>query len=138
MKTTLTLWRSMASRRSAGPAFSGSTIAAPIPPDSGLRGEETYSLCLPDAVARFRSAHVWRGDAGWPDFICATTDGIAKSFHSDTGFVEAIGQLRRNALADWAGLVEALPDWLSELSEHGSGDDATIIIALDANSTRGS
>ena len=114
-------------------------IERPIGSDAGLVGEETYSLCLPDAVARFRSATAWRSDGvAWPDFLCATTDGVAKSFQDDDAFTAAIAQLRRNALADWKGLVEALPDWLSELSERGSGDDATICIALDATLSRGS
>lgn len=112
--------------------YTDGRVERPISPDAGLVGEETYSLCLPDAVRRFRSATIWRGaDPTWPDFICLGTDGIAKSFRDDAAFTAAIAQLRRNAIADWRGLVEALPDWLSELSDRGSGDDATICIALN-------
>ena len=115
--------------------YSDDRIERPIRPDAGLVGEETYSLCLPDAVVRFRSATIWHStDSAWPDFICASTDGVAKSFRDDAAFTAAIAQLRRNAIADWKGLVEALPDWLSELSERGSGDDATSCIALNVMS----
>ena len=112
--------------------YPGGRIERLISPDTGLTGEETYSLCLPGAVGRFRTTTVWRSaGAAWPDFICLATDGVGKSFHDDDAFAAAIALLRRNAIADWKGLVEALPDWLSRLSERGSGDDATICIALN-------
>ena len=106
-------------------------IERPLRADSGLVGEETYSLCLPDAVARFRSATMWRrAGEDWPDFIAATTDGVAKSFRDDVGFERAIAQLRQNATTDWDALAAALPGWLDDVSTNGSGDDATICIAL--------
>jgi hypothetical protein len=114
-------------------------IERPLRADMGLVGEETYSLCLPDAVARFRTATLWCGSGDeWPDFIAATTDGVAKSYRDDAGFERAIGQLRHNAATDWAALVAALPGWLDDVSTHGSGDDATICIALRASPSEGS
>lgn len=119
--------------------YPGGGIERPIAADPDLVGEQTYSLCLPDAVGRFRTATTWR-DAGarWPDFICATTDGVAKSFRDDAAFVAAGAQLRSNAIADWPRLLEALPDWLDDLSTHGSGDDATVCVALRADHSTGS
>lgn len=114
-------------------------IERPLRADTGLIGEETYSLCLPDAVGRFRTATLWHqpGD-DWPDFITATTDGVAKSYRDDAGFERAIAQLRHNAATDWDALIAALPSWLDDVSTHGSGDDSTICIALRASPTEGS
>ncbi len=111
-------------------------IDRPLRADTGLVGEETYSLCLPDAVARFRTATLWlRPDADWPDFIAATTDGVAKSYRDDAGFERAIARLRENALTDWDALTATLPGWLDDVSTQGSGDDSTICIALRAAPT---
>ena len=105
-------------------------IVRPMRPDPDLFGEATYSLCLPDAVAHFRSASVVRGsEAGWPDFVCITTDGIDKSFRDDATFLATVAELRRNAMDDWDALLAAMPAWLDDLSQHGSGDDSTIAFA---------
>jgi hypothetical protein len=114
-------------------------IERPLRADSGLVGEETYSLCLHDAVSRFRTATLWhRSGDEWPDFIAATTDGVAKSYRNDAGFERAIARLRDSAVADWGALNAALPAWLDDVSTQGSGDDSTICIALRASTTEGS
>lgn len=114
-------------------------IERPLRADTGLIGEETYSLCLPDAVRRFRTATIWhQAGSDWPDFIAATTDGIAKSFRDDGAFERAIAQLRTNAAFDWGTLMAALPGWLDDVSVNGSGDDSTICIAIRAAPTGGS
>jgi hypothetical protein len=113
-------------------------IDRPLAADIGLVGEETYSLCLPDAVQRFRTATLWREEGRpWPDFIAAASDGVSKSFRDDDAFHQAIGQLHAHASTNWTGLLDALPDWLEDLSGRGSGDDSTICIALRADAIQG-
>ena len=105
-------------------------LERPLRADAGLVGEETYSLCLPDAARRFRVATLWLEPGRQrPDFLLAASDGIAKSFQSDSAFLAAVDALRGRARADWDALLHDLPAWLQELTERGSGDDCTICIA---------
>lgn len=114
--------------------YADGRVERPLRADTGLVGEETYSLCLPDAEARFRVASIVRGGpVEWPDFICVVTDGVAKSYRDDPSFLSAIRELRRNAGSDWETVIAALPGWLNELSQFGSGDDATIALACRTN-----
>lgn len=110
--------------------YADGRIERPLKPDAGLKGEETFSLCQEDAETRFRVASLWRTDAVWPDFALLSTDGVAKSYESDAAFEAAVARLRDLAKQDWTGLMAGLPGWLSELSAKGSGDDATLAIAL--------
>lgn len=113
-------------------------IDRPLASDVGLVGEETYSLCLPDAVARFRAATLWREPGRpWPDFIAAASDGVSKSFQDEAAFQQAMARLRAHAAANWPGLLETLPDWLEDLSNRGSGDDSTICIAVRSGASKG-
>ncbi|HYE47826.1 MAG TPA: protein phosphatase 2C domain-containing protein [Caulobacter sp.] len=106
-------------------------IACALRSDAGLVGEETYSLCQEDAETRFRVTTLWRTDeADWPDFALLSTDGVAKSYRDDAAFADAAARLREFAREDWPGLLNNLPAWLEELSGQGSGDDATLCIAL--------
>ena len=122
------------------------TLERPLHADAGLSGEETYSLCLPDAAARFRVSTLWRQEgARFPDFLFAASDGLAKSFRDEAAFVAAVAALKERAFSDWAALEKALPDWLAEVSAAGSGDDCTVCIALarditatDTDQNRGS
>jgi serine/threonine protein phosphatase PrpC len=111
--------------------FARERMERPLGRDSGMIGEETYSLCLADAERRARSASLWRDDvAEWPDFVLLATDGVSKSFRDDGAFLEAVAQLRRLAAAQWDATVEALPEWLERVSAAGSGDDSTVCIAM--------
>jgi hypothetical protein len=111
--------------------FADGHLERPLRADDGLVGEQTYSLCLDDAERRFRLASLWRGgNRPLPDFAFLATDGISKSFRDDATFVAAITELRRLAFADWERMLGALPAWLDDLSEHGSGDDSTACIAI--------
>jgi serine/threonine protein phosphatase PrpC len=111
--------------------FPDGHIERPLRPDDGLVGEQTYSLCLDDAERRFRLASLWRsGGRPLPDFAFLATDGISKSFRDDEAFMAAIAELRRLAFADWQRTLDALPAWLDDLSEHGSGDDSTACLAI--------
>jgi serine/threonine protein phosphatase PrpC len=106
-------------------------VESPLRPDQGLTGEETYSLCQEDAEARFRFASMWRsGGVAWPDFALLASDGVSKSFRDDDAFRAAAAQLREVAGHDWQATLEALPDWLADVSQNGSGDDATLCMAI--------
>ncbi|RYY45571.1 MAG: protein phosphatase 2C domain-containing protein [Sphingomonadales bacterium] len=105
-------------------------LERPLRSDTGLAGEETYSLCLPDAAHRFRVATLWLEEGRpQPDFLFAASDGISKSFESDAAFLGAVRALRERARGDWAALQQDLPSWLQEITERGSGDDCTACIA---------
>lgn len=124
--------------------YPGGRLEHPLRPDTGLRGEETYSLCLPDAVERFRVAARWRQDGeALPDFLFAASDGVSKSFRDEAAFLAAVAALRARAAEDWDALIAALPAWLTEISAVGSGDDCTVCIAISStggatlNSDRG-
>lgn len=111
--------------------YADGRMTRPLPTDDNLRGEETYSLCQEDAEARFHWAGSWRSaDAQWPDFVLLATDGVSKSYRDEAAFHDAARQLRQAAHADWAGLLADLPDWLTRLSAGGSGDDATLCLAI--------
>lgn len=106
-------------------------LTRPLPDDEGLVGEQTYSLCLPEAE-RFARIHLMRrgpGDA-WPDFAMLSTDGVSKSFADHAAFMSVGQRYRELAKGGLPETLRALPDWLSEVSHRGSGDDATICLAV--------
>jgi serine/threonine protein phosphatase PrpC len=106
-------------------------IERPLPDDAGLVGEQTYSLCAPDAAARFRVAMLPGPAAGaLPDFALLATDGVAKSFADDAAF-HAVVQHYRQAMrgGEPASVFAQLPGWLETVTQRGSGDDATLCLA---------
>ncbi len=108
-------------------------LVKPLPDDRGLVGQQTYSLCQPDAPARFRTLlHVTSQDLSAPGFVLAATDGLAKSFSSETQFWEVAGGLERlSSSRDMGELSKDLGPWLDEVSQHGNGDDVTVMIFRD-------
>lgn len=111
--------------------FADGRIESPLGADEGLTGEQTYSLCQEGAEARFRLASIWRSGGGaWPDFALLASDGVSKSFRDDGAFRAAAAQLRTLGARDWPAMLDALPEWLAAVSHNGSGDDATICIAM--------
>jgi serine/threonine protein phosphatase PrpC len=106
-------------------------IERPLRSDEGLVGEQTYSLCQNDAEGRFRVASLWRSEpSGWPDFALLSSDGVSKSFRDDEAFEDAVRRLRALASSQWQETLAALPQWLSDVSANGSGDDSTICIVI--------
>lgn len=89
-------------------------------------GEETASLCLRDASRWMRTAVVPVTERS-PDLILLATDGYAKSFASRQDFLQVASDLRacRERLS-WPAILRALPDWLRETTEAGSGDDISV------------
>lgn len=107
-------------------------VVRPFAPDPGLIGEQTYSLCMDDAEGHVRTASLWRDEGGdWPLAIVMATDGVSKSFRDDAAFHDALRQLVGQAAGDWNGFEAELADWLAAISHRGSGDDASLCLALN-------
>jgi serine/threonine protein phosphatase PrpC len=99
----------------------------PMPDDPRLSGNETTSLCQPEAWREFRSA--WFVAPEWPALVLLATDGYPNSFRSGDDFfrigAQYLGMIREKGIKS---VVEDLPHILSEASHHGSGDDITLAI----------
>jgi serine/threonine protein phosphatase PrpC len=108
-------------------------LERPLPQDEGLVGEQTYSLCAPDALSRFRVA-VLRDAEALPDFVLLATDGLSKSFAGESDFRKVVAHYRLAMLTgDPPAVLGALPDWLASVSKRGSGDDVTLCLAARRN-----
>ncbi len=98
-----------------------------------LLGVETYSLSSPDvwknAVSAVRSL---TEDRRLPAMFVLTTDGFANSFSSDEAYERSCEDYFRT-LSEYgpATLEKYLPEWLSETSKGGCGDDITMSICYD-------
>jgi len=104
----------------------GETIR-PLPADARLVGNQTTSLCQPEAWQEFRAG--WFGAPDMPSLVLLSTDGYANSFRSDNDFLK-IGSdyleiIRQQGIAT---LAEELPEILKEATQQGSGDDITLAI----------
>jgi hypothetical protein len=103
----------------------GATVR-PLPKDERLFGNQTTSLCSPEA---WREARV-RVDSlceATPSLILLSTDGYANSFREEKGFLEVgadlLAMIRLNGLPS---VEHGLEGWLQEASMLGSGDDITV------------
>jgi hypothetical protein len=112
----------------------GESVELPIAPDTSMLGNETTSLCLPNAQNLFRSSFQIRGDRN-PALIAVSTDGYSNSF-ADASSFQKIGPdflklIRTRGIDD---VRRELGSWLNQASESGSGDDITLglIIRHDA------
>lgn len=111
--------------------YESGRLERPLPAGPALSGELTFSLCQEDALSWFLSAVLWRDqNRPWPDFIFLATDGVSKSFRDDGAFEAEVARLRASAFADWDRFLADAPDWLSTVSSRGSGDDATMCVAI--------
>ncbi|MEM1021304.1 MAG: PP2C family serine/threonine-protein phosphatase [Pseudomonadota bacterium] len=105
-------------------------IEKPLPDDQGLVGEETYSLCLPNAAEAARIHLAERSAASaWPDFLFLSTDGIAKSFATDSDYLAVGDSYRKLAMDDFDAALAGAPEWLTDVTQKGSGDDVTLCLA---------
>ncbi len=100
-----------------------------------LLGTDTHSLSRPasweKAVTAFRPL-----SGSSSRLFSMTTDGFANSYPGDREFMEAIGGYAE-ALAGYGvpAVSAALPAWLAEISEAGSGDDVTMLLAWETEKT---
>lgn len=116
--------------------FPDGRLERPLEADEGLIGEQTYSLCMADAPRRFRLAKFWRSDdKPLPNFVALSTDGVAKSFRDDGAFEGAVASLRDLSFENWERTLAALPDWLAQVTNQGSGDDSTMCLAIYGSGT---
>jgi serine/threonine protein phosphatase PrpC len=105
-------------------------LERPLPQDEGLIGEQTYSLCAPDALSRFRVA-VLRDAVSQPDFVLLATDGVSKSFAGEAEFRNVVAHYRHAMMkCDPPAVLDPLSDWLASVSKRGSGDDVTLCLAV--------
>ncbi|WP_188312082.1 PP2C family serine/threonine-protein phosphatase [Salinarimonas soli] len=105
--------------------FADGRVERPLPEDRGLVGDQTYSLCLPNAERRLRTAII--PDPAAIDFLMLSTDGLSKSFAHEADFLRLAGTWSLSLQTiGLGGVLAALPGWLAAASERGSGDDMTL------------
>ncbi|GAB2618152.1 hypothetical protein Aab01nite_31800 [Paractinoplanes abujensis] len=99
-------------------------VFRPLPADPNLFANATTSLCSTDAARYFRSAW-WSGKTA--PLVLASTDGLSNSYESDEGFLAFGRDILRQIVTHGLDTVEGrLEEWLSEISERGSGDDMSL------------
>ncbi|MEU5807657.1 PP2C family serine/threonine-protein phosphatase [Streptomyces sp. NPDC047718] len=114
-------------------------VSVPLAPVEADLGDETESLCTPEAWLRVRTH--WApvtAPSRTPRLIAVSTDGLSKSFASDRGFLQFMAGLDDRLSAEGAATVRAvLPAWLGKASQH-SGDDTTLVAAWNTAAAAGS
>lgn len=98
-------------------------VCRPVPRDARLIANETTSLCSANAGRMFRCAIL-----GTPaPMIMLSTDGFANSFLDDEGFFK-FGSDVSDIIAEHglAKVAADLPDWLTQITHQGSGDDISL------------
>ena len=108
-------------------------VAKPLKKDDRLLGNQTTSLCMPDAWEDFRIS--FQPIAGSPPaLILLSTDGYPNSFLHESGFfkvgVDLLSIIRADGLAT---VNDNLARWLTDSSHAGSGDDITLGILSSVN-----
>jgi serine/threonine protein phosphatase PrpC len=105
------------------------TTSRPIAEDERLVGNQTTSLCQPEAWREFRTTETAAsaGLAGLPALVLLSTDGYVNSFRSQEDFLQ-IGQDYLQILREQGSevLSDELPKILAEATQQGSGDDITL------------
>jgi hypothetical protein len=105
-----------------------SQVDQPIAADATLIANETTSLCQEDAARNFR-VRFQAFDQSPPALILLATDGYPNSFATPAGFRQVATDLLSMLDQDGALSVNAaLPGWLEEASQLGSGDDVSVAI----------
>jgi hypothetical protein len=98
----------------------------PLAPDELLFGDDTTSLCSPDAW-RYVRVCFEASVSSPPRLVLAATDGLSKSFKDDEGFLRVAPDLMRVVIEQGLPALEnKLEGWLEEITVAGSGDDITV------------
>ncbi|WP_159029919.1 PP2C family serine/threonine-protein phosphatase [Streptomyces marincola] len=93
-------------------------------------GDETESLCQPEAWPRVRVHWQPLTGGGPPPAVLLSTDGLSKSFADRDGFLSFARGVRDRAAAEGTDRVQdKLADWLGHAATH-SGDDTTLVGAI--------
>jgi hypothetical protein len=118
--------------KGAGPG-SGSA-EAPLYDGAGADiGDETESLCQPEAWLRIRVHWQPLTGAGPPPAVLLSTDGLSKSFTDHAGFLGFAGGVCERVAREGVDAVrEQLAGWLTKAATH-SGDDTTLVAAFPVN-----
>ena len=108
-------------------------VVRPLIKDERLFGNETTSLCAPEAWRDFRVGFQPLTQSR-PALILISTDGYPNSFRDEEGFLQVgsdiLRMIRENGLAS---VQDHLAGWLRDSTRAGSGDDVTlgILSSLD-------
>lgn len=108
-------------------------VTRPLTRDDRLFGNETTSLCAPDAWRDFR-VNFQPLTQSHPALILLSTDGYPNSFRDESGFfkvgTDILSMIRENGLAT---VRDNLAGWLRDSTHAGSGDDVTLGILCSVN-----
>lgn len=106
----------------------GAVAAALTPPL--FPNEATYSLCMPDALDVIEARTFDRDEVDRLAAIVVSTDGYSKSFRDDDLAAAQIKTMTGRLTWDTAEAVSSeLDAWLNQVSQAGSGDDISLIVA---------
>jgi serine/threonine protein phosphatase PrpC len=101
-------------------------VVRPLVKDERLFGNETTSLCAPEAWRDFRVSFQPLTQSR-PALILLSTDGYPNSFRDEAGFLQVgsdiLRMIRENGLAS---VNDHLAGWLRDSTRAGSGDDVTL------------
>lgn len=116
-------------------------IVRPLPKDEALIGNETTSLCSPEAWNKVRiSTKVLARDNHdeHPALILVATDGYANCFRDEAAFLQAAKDYCEllNTSNGVDAIKQNLHQWLCEASEKYSGDDITVALLSQSNHCR--
>ena len=104
----------------------GGVVSRPLSKDDRLLGNETTSLCAPEAWRDFRVGFQLLRQSH-PALILLSTDGYSNSFRDESGFLQVgsdlLNMIQQHGLAK---VNDSLSGWLSDSTHAGSGDDVTL------------
>jgi hypothetical protein len=101
-------------------------VTRPLTKDDRLFGNETTSLCAPEAWRDFRVSFQPFPQSR-PALILLSTDGYPNSFRDESGFFKVGSDLLNIIRASGMDFIkENLRGWLSDSTRAGSGDDVTL------------
>ncbi|MDD4390968.1 MAG: protein phosphatase 2C domain-containing protein [Eubacteriales bacterium] len=113
------------------------TVEQPIPVQNDTIGDETYSLCMEKSYKYFNTGiildHTSRENSE-NILVWLSTDGFNKSFETDQGFEDYVRSLYEyTCLNSFKTMTDGIPKILDNLTQNGSGDDISVVIAMIKN-----
>ena len=101
-------------------------VSRPMSKDDRLFGNETTSLCAPEAWRDFRVSFQPFSQSP-PALVLLSTDGYPNSFRHESGFLQVGSDILKMIQEDGISSVsDNLKRWLSDSTQAGSGDDVTL------------
>jgi hypothetical protein len=108
-------------------------VTRPLTRDDRLFGNETTSLCAPDAWHDFRVSFQPLVQSP-PALILLSTDGYPNSFRHESGFFKVGSDILHMIREHGLDIVkDNLAGWLSDSTRAGSGDDITVGILCNVD-----